>query len=352
MWNIPFSFSFPSALPFFPPVFGIGFHHNDQKNNVFFHTFLQSQNFFLLAIDIFLFVSYNACIKRKKGFLFLDTYISAFLDYLIQVKKASVNTIASYRRDLCCFSLYAQKMGIAALTDATKTIVMSYLYSLEMANRSAATISRNTASLRSFYHFLLSEHLVEENPVSGYEAPKVEKHPPQILSIEEMERLLAQPKPNDMKGARDKAMLQLLSTTGLRVTELVSIRCADLSLAAGCLTCGDGTKERIIPLSGETIAALRLYLETYRPMLDRNDGNDFLFLNYTGQPMSRQGFWKLLKSYAQKAGIQKDITPQMLRHSFACHRLENGCDIETLREMMGHSDISSTLLYAKMNLQK
>ncbi len=282
----------------------------------------------------------------------MDTYITAFLDYLTQVKKASVNTIASYGRDLSCFSLYAQTMGISSLTDVTKTIVMSYLYSLEKAQRSAATISRNTASLRSFYQFMLAKGWIKENPVLGLESPKVEKHLPLILSTEEMEHLVEQAKAEDAKGVRDKAMLQLLCSTGMRVTELVSLREKDVSLASGYVVCGDENKQRILPLQGETVSLLRLYLEKYRPLLQRSRPCDALFLNYIGQPMSRQGFWKILKSYAKKAGITKEITPQMLRHSFAYHRMENGCDVETLREMMGHSDISSTLLYAKMSIKK
>ena len=203
-----------------------------------------------------------------------------------------------------------------------------------------------------FFQYLTQKNGWKENPAEKLKAPKIEKKLPGILTVEEVDLLLAQPKGNTAKGIRDKAMLELLYATGIRVSELISLKIKDINLKLGYLTCSGGERERVIPFGSAAKQAVEKYLDVARDQLLGDQDSDFLFLNCSGKSMSRQGFWKVLKGYAASAGIQQDITPHTLRHSFAAHLLQNGADLKSVQEMMGHSDISSTQIYMNMNIHK
>ena len=240
-------------------------------------------------------------------------------------------------------------MGINRFEDVNKTSIMSYVYELQKSNKSTATISRSVASLRSFYKFHNEKGTVKSNPLRGFESPKVEKHIPEILSINEVETLLNQPDLKTSKGIRDKAMLELLYATGIRVTELISLKVTDLNLDLEYIKCGDTSKSRMIPLGSKAVDSLKKYMDDSRSTFISCDNEPMLFLNTKGGSMTRQGFWKIIKTYTSKSGISSSITPHTLRHSFAVHLLENGADIQAVQEMLGHSDVSTTLTYVKMN---
>lgn len=279
----------------------------------------------------------------------MDTEINAFIVYLHNVKKTSENTELSYRRDLMKVKSYMEEQGIEDVKKITETNLNSYILYLEKNKFSAATISRNIASLKAFYHYMYKEGLVFEDAAEALHAPKIEKKMPEILSTEEVVRLLEQPSGNSPKEIRDKAMLELLYATGIRVTELINLKVDDVNLQMGYLMCRDGGRERVIPFGNEAKSALLRYLEGTRASMISDPDSVYLFANCSGQPMSRQGFWKLIKFYAKKAGIVADITPHTLRHSFAAHLVENGADLRSVQEMLGHSDISTTQIYANMN---
>lgn len=239
--------------------------------------------------------------------------------------------------------------GITKVSEITVTHLHSYILYLEKNNFAAATISRNIASIKAFYHYLFKEGKVSEDISEALKPPKIEKKIPEILSEEQVNRLLEQPGMGSPKEIRDKAMLELLYATGIRVTELISLKVTDVNLKLGFIVCRDNNKERVVPFGKEAKNALLRYLESARRDMIENEEEDTLFVNYSGQPMSRQGFWKLIKYYAKKAGIEEDITPHTLRHSFAAHLVENGADLRSVQEMLGHSDISTTQIYAAMN---
>lgn len=220
---------------------------------------------------------------------------------------------------------------------------------MQKSNKSASTISRNIASLRSFYKFNNEKGVFLANPLKDFESPKVTKHIPEILTVEQIETLLKAPDTKTQKGLRDKAMLELLYATGIRVTELISLKISDINLNLEYLKCGDGARIRIIPLGSKAVDALGSYINGARDKFIGEEGSDMLFLNVKGVAMTRQGFWKIIKTYATKSGMPEGITPHTLRHSFAVHLLENGADIQAVQEMLGHSDISTTLVYVKMN---
>ena len=279
----------------------------------------------------------------------MGNHIDAFILYLHNMKKTSANTEMSYRRDLYKVQVFMENKGIADIGDVTKKDLDDYVADLEKQNFKAATISRNIASIKAFYHYLVDEGIVEEDVSEDLKAPKIEKKIPEILTTDEVIRLLNQPKGDSPKEIRDKAMLELLYATGIRVTELITLKLSDVNMQMGYIVCRDSNKERIIPFGREAKLALVRYLDKTRTsMLVDNDG-DLLFSNCSGQSMSRQGFWKLIKYYAKKADIQSDITPHTLRHSFAAHLVENGADLRSVQEMLGHSDISTTQIYANMN---
>ena len=274
--------------------------------------------------------------------------IQNFNQYLHQVKKTSENTEVSYARDLKKMNQYLTAQGIHDVSEVTATSLNSYVLFLEKEGRKPATISRSIASMKAFYHYMEKEHKVSEDPSERLRAPRIEKKMPAVLTQEEVTRLLEQPGGTSPKELRDTAMLELLYATGIRVSELISLKVSDVNLAMEYLTCSDSHKERIIPFGSIAKKALSRYLELGRPKLVGDEQEEWLFTNCAGQQMSRQGFWKLIKSYGKKAGIEAEITPHMLRHSFAAHMVGNGADLKSVQEMLGHSDISTTQVYAQI----
>lgn len=279
----------------------------------------------------------------------MEKEICTFISYLHNVKKTSANTEMSYKRDLEKVRHFMEEQGITDVCKITATNLNSYILYLEKNNFKAATVSRNIASIKAFYHFLFKEGVVREDISEPLKAPRIEKKAPEILSMEDVARLLEQPGGSTPKEIRDKAMLELLYATGIRVTELISLKTSDVNLQMGFIICKDAGRERVIPFGKEAKNALIRYLEGTRAEMIDVPESEILFANCSGQPMSRQGFWKLIKHYAKKAGIEKDITPHTLRHSFAAHLVENGADLRSVQEMLGHSDISTTQIYANIS---
>ena len=277
----------------------------------------------------------------------MKTYLATYESYLETEKHASANTVASYMRDLRQFASYADERQLN-VQDISQSNVSTYLDYLSGQGKSAATVSRSLASLKGFFSYLVREAVIDRNPALNIATAKAEKKLPQVLTGKEVERLLAQPKCSDMKGYRDKAMLELLYATGIRVTELISLNLSDVNLAGSFIRCESKGKERIIPLYPAAVDALAVYIQNIRPKMIADIDETALFVNVSGDRMSRQGFWKIVKSYQEKAHIDKDITPHTLRHSFATHLLENGADLHSIQEMMGHRDISSTQVYAQL----
>ena len=277
----------------------------------------------------------------------MDKAIEEFISYLHNVKRTSNNTEMSYRRDLNKLRAFLAERGIDEVSAISEKDLLDYVHDLEEKQFKAATVSRHIASVKAFYHFLCKEQMVVEDLAEKLHAPKVEKHMPEILSVDEANSLLEQPVEDTPKGMRDKAMLELLYATGIRVSELIALKLSDVNQMLGYIVCRDGSKERTIPFGSQAKQALALYLECGRHVLLQGD-TDVLFVNCSGQPMSRQGFWKLIKSYARQAGIQTEITPHTLRHSFAAHLVENGADLKSVQEMLGHSDISTTQMYVAL----
>lgn len=279
-------------------------------------------------------------------------YIELFLAYLIGNKELSENTLESYKRDIRQFEVYLREHALS-LEKVSKTIIITYLIVLQKTGKATSTISRNLASIRCFYQFMLNERYVDTDPSANLESPKVEKKLPSVLTKKEVEILLEQPIPTDAKGARDKAMLELLYATGIRVSELISLDLSNLDLDSGLIVCKNSeVKSRTIPMGNISMKYLRIYLNDFRRKLCSNEENTLLFVNFHGQKMTRQGFWKIVKYYTAKAKINKSITPHTLRHSFAMHLVENGADLQVIQEMLGHSDISTTQIYSKINKNK
>ena len=282
----------------------------------------------------------------------MDNIIEEFLAYLKTVKQTSANTESSYRRDLTKLDKYLQMQGIEDITKASATNLQSYMLYLEKNDFAAATVSRNIASIKSLYHFLFKKGLVSEDISENLKAPKIEKKLPEILTTEEVNRLLDQPRGGSLKEVRDRAMLEVLYATGIRVSELIGLKVSDVNLQVGYIIIRDAHKERVVPFGAPAKRALVDYIKNARIQLINDLSSDVLFANCQGQPMSRQGFWKIVKYYAKKAGITSDITPHTLRHSFAAHLVENGADLRSVQEMLGHSDISTTQIYANMSQNK
>lgn len=279
----------------------------------------------------------------------MDTLLNKFLEYLIFEKEASNNTVESYSRDLRQFKKYIIDNEINDFRSVNKTTIITYLVYLQKIGRATSTVSRNLASVRSFYQFLLNEGIVKKDPTVNLQSPKNEKKLPQILTPKEVELLLEQPDLNTSKGVRDRAMLELLYAAGIRVSELVALDIEDINLKLGFLVCSkNASNERSIPIGRIAIEILREYLLNHRKNFVKDDSEKALFLNYHGKRLTRQGFWKIVKSYTKKIDLNKDITPHTLRHSFAAHLIENGADLKSVQEMLGHSDISTTQVYAKI----
>ena len=275
--------------------------------------------------------------------------IQAYENYLTKVKQASTNTVFSYLRDIRQFAAWLQSNEGINVVDAGKLNISDYLAHLENDGRSAATVSRSLASLKNFYAYVVSSGFLEESPVgSDIHVERGEKKLPQILSGKEVELLLAQPACVDAKGFRDKAMLEVMYATGIRVTELIDLDVGNVNLELGVIKCSGAKKTRMIPLYPAALKALSVYINEVRDLMLADPDEQALFVNVGGARMSRQGFWKILKYYQKTAHIEKDITPHTLRHSFAVHLLENGADLSSLQELMGHSDISSTQMYANL----
>ena len=279
-------------------------------------------------------------------------FIQAYENYLTKVKQASANTIASYLRDIRQFSQWLRSEEDLALIDASQLHISNYMESLQKEGRSGATVSRSLTSLKNFYSYLIASGFLTKTPVLDIHIDRGEKKLPQILSGREIELLLAQPVCVDAKGYRDKAMLEVMYATGIRVSELIELNIGDVNLDLGTLKCSSAKKTRNIPLYPAALRALTVYVKEIRLSMLSDPHETALFVNVNGARMSRQGFWKILKHYQQTAHIEKEITPHTLRHSFAVHLLENGADLDSLQELMGHCDISSTQMYTQMINQK
>ena len=278
----------------------------------------------------------------------MNTYVKEYTSFMTDIRHKSLNTVESYKRDVTQYISYLDGTGVTDISSTTKTTVLSYLLYLQKEGRASSTVSRTLASLRSYYLFMMQNGVVKSNPTSNLEAPHVEKKIPKILSGEEVELLLEQPKNCDNKGIRDKAMLELLYATGIRVSELINLDVSDVNVPMSFIRCNGGKKERIIPMGHQAKDALENYINNVRKYMVRDENETALFVNCSGARLSRQGFWKLIKYYQHIAGIETDITPHTLRHSFAAHLLENGADLHSIQEMMGHADISSTQVYSRM----
>ncbi|MBQ7900632.1 MAG: site-specific tyrosine recombinase XerD [Clostridia bacterium] len=279
----------------------------------------------------------------------MNALVCDFVSYLEKEKKVSANTLQSYTRDIKQFSRYISDNSLD-VTKITKTNILTYMLSMQKSGRAVASVSRNLATVRAFYNYLILKDFVSTNPAYHLETPKQEKKLPQILTTEEVEKLLSCPEnivPASGKSIRDKAMLELIYATGIKVSELISLNIDDVDVNLGYLKCVGENSARIIPLGHVAIEALKAYLTDTRSAMAA-EGETALFVNCNGGRLTRQGFWKLIKEYAKKADIQKDITPHTLRHSFAAHLIENGADLASVQEMMGHKDISSTQVYTKL----
>lgn len=275
-------------------------------------------------------------------------YVAQYRNYLAEEKQASTNTLSSYLRDLTQFQSWLMNKGSMDLRKVKKEAVAEYLEYMTQQGKSPATVTRGIASIKSFYAYMVQSGTMKTNPAKTVSAAKVERKIPEILTSKEVELFLEQPKCVDEKGYRDHAMLELLYATGIRVSELISLDVSDVNLTVGFIRCRGKEKDRMIPLYQAAIKALQDYLRDIRPRIVANEEENALFVNMSGERMSRQGFWKIIKYYQEKAEIEKEITPHTLRHSFAVHLLQNGADLRSIQEMLGHADISSTQIYTQV----
>lgn len=273
--------------------------------------------------------------------------IESFIENIQEVNRASKNTVLSYRRDLMQLTRYLKKQEISDLSKVSRTSLNSFILYLEGQGKAASTISRNIASMKAFFHYAFREGLIREDPAEFIKAPKVERKAPEILSVSEVERLLEQPAGKSPKEIRDRAMLEILYATGIRVTELLRIRLEDINLKLGYICCDDGHRIRTIPINEKAKKAAADFVEYARESFIKEEDTGYLFTNCNGKPMSRQGFWKLIRYYGRLAGIEGAVTPHTLRHSFGVHSVAEGTDLRRVQEMMGHADIASTQAYRK-----
>ncbi len=274
----------------------------------------------------------------------MERQLKLFFDFLENDKKLSENTLQSYKRDLKQFRKYLESYGLH-YNRVKEEDMENYIKELQEEGKKASSISRCIASIRSFYQFVLKHKKIKNDPTAHIQSPKIEKRVPSVLTSKEVELLLKQPNNEDLKGMRDKAMLEFAYATGMRVTEIISLDVDDINLEEGYAICKGTNKQRIIPLGSLCLKALKAYLEEARNILIKNDEERALFVNINGGRLTRQGFWKIIKYYKDQAHITKDITPHVLRHSFATHLLQNGADLKAIQTMLGHSDISSTQVY-------
>ena len=274
----------------------------------------------------------------------MDRQWKFFFNFLENDKKLSENTLQSYKRDLKQFRKYLEENEIH-YNRVKEEDIKNYIAELQENGKKASSISRCIASIRSFYQFVLKNKKVKVDPTANIQSPKIEKRVPSVLTAKEVELLLEQPKDIDLKGIRDKAMLEFAYATGMRVTEIISLNVEDVNLEEGYVVCKNGNKQRNIPLGTMSLKALKEYIEEARDILIKTASEPALFVNINGTRLTRQGFWKIIKFYKEQAHITKDITPHVLRHSFATHLLQNGADLKAIQTMLGHSDISSTQVY-------
>ena len=274
----------------------------------------------------------------------MEKQLNNYLEFLEKEKKASKNTYQSYKRDLVYYQKYVEDNN-KNYANATEDDIKEYLTYLKNEGVKASTISRHLAAIRSFYQFLVKNKIIASDPTSKISSPKIEKRIPSVLTAEEVELLLKQPKDVDLKGVRDKAMLEFAYATGMRVSEIIDLNLEDIDMSKSLVVCKTAKKNRTIPLGKIAMKALKEYIEDARPILIKDEKETALFVNINGQRLTRQGFWKIVKYYKEQAGIEKDITPHVLRHSFATHLLQNGAEIRAIQNMLGHSDISSTQVY-------
>lgn len=276
----------------------------------------------------------------------MNSHIDEYTDFMENIRHKSQNTVESYTRDVNKYLTYLGELGITEIESTTKTTVRAYMASLSRQGRAPSTLSRTLASLRSYYIYLKDEGFIKIDPTESVAAPHITKHPPRVLSDSEIDLLLDQPKLANNKGIRDKAMLELLYATGIRVSELIGLDMSDLNLKSGYIRCRNSKNERVIPMGQKAVDALCLYVDKARKQMIKDESEGALFVNCGGARISRQGFWKIIKQYRDSSGIDMDITPHSLRHSFAAHLIENGADLQSLKTMMGHIDISSTQVYS------
>lgn len=279
----------------------------------------------------------------------MERKIEDFLFYVQNVKKGTKNTIDSYRRDLVKMSGYFIRQGIFDIEKVTQTNVNSYILYLEKDGKSISTITRNISCMKTFFKYMLTQGYIEKEPTASISTPKVQRKDLGVNSVKSIEKLLNQPKGKKPRELRDKAMFELLYATGMRVSELVDVKVDDLNLNMEYVVYNNGKKERVIPFGKSAKSAINRYLKSSRTQMLKDGECEFLFLNCHGKKLSRQGFWKILKEYAENAGIQEEITPHSLRHSFGAHLVANGADLYAVKEMMGHSDIASTQLYLSVD---
>jgi integrase/recombinase XerD len=282
----------------------------------------------------------------------MNSALQDFLIYLKDVKNASGNTIASYQQDLKRLFGYLEKQSVTDTQKINETILNSYILNMEREGRSPATVSRHLASIKAFILYLIKRGILHEDPTERMHNPKVEKKAPVTLTLDEIKRLFEEPDVSGYKGIRDKAMLELLYATGIRVSELVSLQISDVNIKNKYVTIRNIKNERVIPFGSMAKQALETYLLQARDKFVDKAESDMLFTNLNGEKMSRQGFWKIMKSYGKEAGITKEITPQILRHSFAVHMMENGADLQSVGELLGHIDVTSTQVYMQGRQKK
>ncbi len=280
----------------------------------------------------------------------MENILAEYFEFLKTERKVSYNTVLSYKVDIVKFNDYIGSKSIK-IEEVTKTDILSYFMSMQENGASTSTVARSLATLRSFYGYLIKTKKIENNPTENIKGYKAERKLPEILTGMEVEMLLSQPKENDLLGYRDKALLEVLYATGMRATEIIDLDVENVNIEVGYINCTYGEKTRVIPIYADAAKALKNYIVKARPLLT-NEQNGALFLNYNGKRLSRQGFWKIIKGYKESAKIVKEITPQTLRHSFAVHLLENGADLKSLQELLGHNDISSTQIYSKIVKQR
>ena len=276
----------------------------------------------------------------------MEKQLKLFFEFLENDKKLSNNTLQSYKRDLKQFRRYIEGCEVP-YNKVDEEVMTNYIEYLEELGKKPSTISRCIASIRSFYQYVVKRGKVKKDPTKNIQSPKIDKRVPCVLTSNEVELLLEQPKDVDLKGIRDKAMLEFAYATGMRVTEIISLDIDDVNLSEGFVTCNSGKKQRTIPIGTMSLKALKEYIEEARPVIIKDENEKALFVNTNGKRLTRQGFWKIIKYYKEQAHIAKDITPHVLRHSFATHLLQNGADLKSIQTMLGHSDISSTQVYVQ-----